>query len=348
MNEIISSSTLTDENKARAEALVSEYPNQWQDFDCQVVGAEVPVVVELPETDWLYVGKIDLLCQQNDQLVMIEHKTRSGEIDKFYDPYYQRLGFDGQLSAYYLAQYCQGNPIERTVYDVIRKITTRPKRIPKGKDGTVGTLSEIAEEGTYYQVPLHPDVGEMALERGKEDAQLYGYRIKTEVAAKPSSYFQQYTAIDRTKDQLADYTRQLLQVCNDIDRAQLDGAWYQNTANCFSYGSTCEYFDLCRGVSHADDPARWQGREGSDISGARNISHSRAICFQSCRRKYYWRYVKRIQPVKTNTVHLDFGKVIHEVLESYWLSKGEKDASNRKPYQGKGSERTSAAVGSKD
>ena len=84
MNEIISSSTLTDENKARAEALVSEYPNQWQDFDCQVVGAEVPVVVELPETDWLYVGKIDLLCQQNDQLVMIEHKTRSGEIDKFY------------------------------------------------------------------------------------------------------------------------------------------------------------------------------------------------------------------------------------------------------------------------
>ena len=322
MKEIISNSTLPDEEKAKADALLACYPGQWDSFNCRVLDAEVEVVVQLPGTNWIYVGKIDLLCEQNDQLIMIEHKTKTGEINNLYDPYWQRLAFDGQISAYYLAQYGMRHPIERTIYDVIRKISTRPKRIPKGKDGKLGTQSEIAELGTYYGVELDEELQECPPE--SELVDLYSHRIKHEVAQDSDKYFKQYSAIDRTRDQLADYTRQLIHICNDIDRAQLDGSWYQNTSNCFSYGSTCEYFSLCRGVSSPDNPQDWEPRTGSSLSGDSSISHSRATCFQSCRRKYYWRYVEKIQPVRSSSIHLDFGKVVHDALESYWLNrKGE-------------------------
>ena len=317
----ISESTLPDIDKKRALALATHYPDQWMRFDAEVVGAEIPVAVELTGTDWTFVGKIDLLCRDPRGLIMIEHKTRStSDVSKPYDPYYQKLSFDAQISAYHLAQFALGDPIERTIYDVIKKITTKPKAIPMGSEGALGTRSEIMEHGTYYK-------GVVQLKNwqeppAKETPGLYGNRISYEVMTDPRKFFHQYSLIHRNRRQLADCAKQLTQICENIDRATLDAAWYQNTSNCFSYGSKCEYFDLCLGISDPDDEEKWRERKGSSISGSRSISHSKATCFQSCRRKYYWRYVKKIEPVKPDSAALHFGSVFHEALEKFWANRG--------------------------
>lgn len=317
---VINDSTLPEVEKHKAVALATHYPSQWEKFDAEVVGAEIPVAVELPGTDWTFVGKIDLLCRDPRGLVMVEHKTRSSsDISEPWDPYYQKLSFDAQISAYHLAQYALGDPIERTIYDVIKKITTKPKAIPMGTEGCVGSRSEMMEHGTYYKGPVSPEI---AMEPpAKETPDLYANRISYDVRMDPLKYFHQYSLIHRNRRQLADCAKQLTQICQDIDRAQLHGAWYQNTSNCFSYGSKCDYFDLCLGVSDPDDGEKWRERKGSGLSGTRSISHSKATCFQSCRRKYYWRYVKKIEPCKPESAALHFGSVFHQALETYWANR---------------------------
>ena len=326
---VISESTLPEVEKHKAVALATHYPAQWEKFDGEVVGAEIPVAVELPGTDWTFVGKIDLLCRDPRGLVMVEHKTRSAaDISQPWDPYYQKLSFDAQISAYHLAQYALGDPIERTIYDVIKKITTKPKAIPMGTDGCVGSRSEMMEHGTYYKGPVSPEI--VMEPPAKETPDLYANRISYDVRIDPRKYFHQYSLIHRNRRQLADCAKQLTQICEGIDRAQLDGAWYQNTSNCFSYGSKCEYFDLCLGISDPDDEEKWRERKGSSISGSRSISHSKATCFQSCRRKYYWRYVKKIEPRKPDSAALHFGSVFHEALETYWANrKGGDDGASK-------------------
>ena len=319
---VINESTLPEVEKQKALALATHYPKQWEKFDAEVVGAEIPVAVALPGTDWTFVGKIDLLCRDPRGIVMVEHKTRTAsDINQRWDPYYQKLSFDAQISSYHLAQYALGDPIERTIYDVVKKITTKPKKIRKGSEGCLGSRSEIEELGTYFKCTVPPDI---AMDPPKiEDPGLYANRISYEVLMDPRKFFHQYSLIHRNRRQVADCAKQLTQICQDIDRAQLDGAWYQNTSNCFSYGSKCEYFDLCLGVSEPDDLAVWRERAGSDLSGDRCLSHSRATCFQSCRRKYYWRYVKKIEPIKPDSAALHFGSVFHQALEAYWANRKE-------------------------
>ena len=309
-------------DKQRILVLVAAYAKQWENYTAEVVDPEVDFEISLPDTDWTLVGKIDLLCRDEQGLVMVEHKTRSAaSITGQWDPYYQKLSFDAQISAYHLAQFSLGEPIKKTIYDVIKKITTKPKAIPKGSEGATGTRSEILEYGTYYGTEVPQKAAETP--SSQEDARLYGMRIAAEVAADPDKYFHQYSLIHRNRRQIKNTARQLIQLTRDIDRAKLDKAWYQNTSNCFSYGSTCEYFDLCLGISDPEDPEKWKPRKGSDLSGARRLSHSRATCFQSCRRKYYWRYDRKIQPVKPESTALRFGKVFHEALETFWKRRKE-------------------------
>ena len=53
---VINDSTLPEVEKHKAVALATHYPSQWEKFDAEVVGAELPVAVELPGTAWTFVG----------------------------------------------------------------------------------------------------------------------------------------------------------------------------------------------------------------------------------------------------------------------------------------------------
>jgi len=313
----IDHSDLPPVEKQRALALIEGYVSQWKDYQPEVVEVEREFRVPILGTGgrWEYVGKIDLLCRDEDGLILIEHKTKTGDVNKPHDPYYRKLDFDAQLSGYHLAQFAMGDPVVRTIYDVTRKIASRPKVIPKGSEGALGTRSEIETFGSYYGVETLQKAAEGLT---KEDDGLYGMRVAHEVSSDPEKYFFQYATTGRTKEQLVDTMGQLAHICLDIEYAEADGSWYQNTSNCLSYGSVCEYFDLCMGISQPDDPAKWQPRKGTGLSGNRTLSHSRATCWQSCRRKAYWRYREKIEPIKPDSPALRFGRVFHLAQEAYW------------------------------
>jgi len=225
----ISESTLPDIDKKRALALATHYPDQWMRFDAEVVGAEIPVAVELPGTDWTFVGKIDLLCRDPRGLIMIEHKTRSGDVDNVGDGYYRRLAHDMQITMYHILLECNGYPVEQTIYDVVRKLTTLCRRIPAGKMGDenvkVGSRAEMCKLGSYHGMDLDgKDLAWLAaymeklavddtLEPLKESPKLYGLRMAVAIAERPEKYFKQYGQIRRSYEEVEHALAGLRQVC---------------------------------------------------------------------------------------------------------------------------------------
>ena len=173
-HDVIRKSDLSPIDKERAAVLVAAYEDQWKDFQGEVVAAEKDFRVKLPG-GWQYVGKIDLLLRDDQGLVLVEHKTRSAaDIRQPWDPYYLKLSFDSQLTGYHAAQWSTGEKIRKTIYDVVKKITTKPKTIPKGSDGALGTRSEMELHNTYYGAAV---VDDEATTLKKENAALYGLRI---------------------------------------------------------------------------------------------------------------------------------------------------------------------------
>ena len=55
------------------------------------------------------------------------------------------------------------------------------------------------------------------------------------------------------------------------------------------------------------------------------ISHTRAGCWRSCRRKYYWSYVRGLRSPATSPA-MELGRVGHLVLQSYYLNMNEEKA----------------------
>ena len=313
LSVIAESEDLTEFDKVRAAALMTGYDRHWGEQTWDTVAVEKEVSFEIPQTAWSYAGKIDTLATGNgSSLVMIEHKTTTQDLSKKTAVYFSKLSFDEQISRYHLAQWLMEEPLDQTIYDVIRKITTKPKRLTKADKVEI-------EGGTYKGHELPSEAVSGALELEREDVQLYQLRVRSEVLDDPERYFLRKGNIQRSTEQLVETLAVLQQLVVDIDNSDAYNHWYQNGQACNMYNSPCEFLPLCMGIS---DPGSdtWAKRTGSSISGPRVLSHSRASCFQLCRRKYYWRYVEGIKRDEASSPALTFGSAIHQALEAWWMS----------------------------
>ena len=318
LSVIADSDDLTDFDKVRAAALMTGYDRHWGEQQWDTIAVEKDVLFEIPQTAWSYGGKIDTLATGNgSSLVMIEHKTTTQDLSKKTAVYFSKLSYDEQISRYHLAQWLMEEPLDQTIYDVIRKITTKPKRLNKADQAEIAT-------GTYKGVEIPPGDSERALELDREDVRLYQLRVCKEVLDSPEKHFLRKGNIQRSTEQMVETLAVLQQIVVDIDNAEAYNHWYQNTQACNMYNSACEYLPLCMGIS---DPGSdtWVERTGSSISGPRVLSHSRASCFQLCRRKYYWRYVEGIKRDEASSPALTFGSAIHQALEAWWMTDSSKE-----------------------
>jgi hypothetical protein len=323
--EILKCSELEAIELAKAKALMVGYDLKWGEQQWHTEGVEDVVGFEIGDTGWTYKGKVDTLVSgYGHDLVMMEHKTTTQDLSDQLHPYFTRLTHEGQVSRYHLALYLEDKPISQTVYDVIRKLSIKPKSIPIGTPKKLlGSRLELQERNQYYGY----DVGEhMDWEStpATEDIRLYYLRCLHTVTTQHEKYYVRVGNITRDNEALKDTYTQLLQIVDDIQRAEARGAWYQNTNSCNSYNSPCEYLSLCRGLSSESDVV-WRERKGGETSGDTTLSHSKASCFMSCRRKYYYRYVRKIEPDRPASAALTFGSAIHLALEEYWKNKGEED-----------------------
>jgi len=331
---IITKSELPPVDKARATALALNYPSQWENFDGNIVATEMELKVEMKNCNgWVLAGIIDTLAERDGEYIMIEHKTRSGDVDNVGDGYYRRLAHDMQITMYHILLECNGYPVEQTIYDVVRKLTTLCRRIPAGKMGDenvkVGSRAEMCKLGSYHGMDLDgKDLAWLAaymeklavddtLEPLKESPKLYGLRMAVAIAERPEKYFKQYGQIRRSYEEVEHALAGLRQVCQQIDATDPTdlAVWPMNTAQCNSYGTACEFMDVCAGVQDINGD---QYQDRKQRSGPKELSHSKLCSYHGCKRKYHYRYNMGKEHVRQRAPALEFGSVMHLYFAAYF------------------------------
>ena len=300
-------------DRAKLEALLFGYFYKYSSQDWVAVDVERDIQVELDVKPYQFVGKIDtLITDDSGQLVMLEHKTTAESLDDLTKPYFRKLAYDLQISAYHMAQFLMEEELSHTIYDVVHKPRIRPRKLKKAD------VEEI-ESGSYCEFPLKV---ELEVEVGdQEPPVLYKIRLLNEILRNPDKYYLRYDSITRTSEECVATWKFLNEIAEDIVHCKTNDRWHQNTSACSKYNTPCEYMDLCCNVGNPDDTNRWRAREGSNLSAEHNLSVSGIQCFLTCKRKYYWRYVRRIERNRTTEpLALTFGSAFHECLESFWNS----------------------------
>jgi hypothetical protein len=325
-------------NEAEADLLVKMkvcglmvgYERRWGHDEYRSVpgGVEQQFVTEIlnPETGkasrtFKMAGKRDgVVAYQGQQKFLRELKTTSEDISPV-SSYWAHLRIDGQVSTYYLTHWQEGEKLDGTLYDVVRKPAIKPKQIPKGSgkksdEENVGTLVEICDKGTYYggDVPAGtiPD---------EESPYLYYLRLCHEVTVNAERYYQR-KSVPRLDSDIAEFAQELWDIAKEINEAIKTGRHYRNSDACMVYGRPCEFLGICSGNEDIDC-GKWVKRKSvhNELEGvgANCLTISRIRCFQTCRRKHHLYYnvgITRYDEEETEALAL--GKLLHLAQEVWW------------------------------
>ena len=314
---------------AKAIAIFTGYAHHYKDDTYEIIEAEAerefPINSRSSNTEYKIYGKLDTIVKDGDKLVQLEHKT--GQRDADSDGVYPFItaNVSEQVTLYSMLMSSSGETLDHTLIDYIKVPTLRPKGIPAGDkdEESVGTRREIIEDGSYLGVEVGQSTQELyTMEpKAKENGECYLIRINQHIAENPEKYFARSVPIHRNNVDMVNELYAMELVVDDIEECQITGVdhFYKNTSQCLAYGSKCEYMGLCDGTS-TEDNGDWEPRQGGNKKGSNKISFSKATCFKSCRRKFYYRYEQGIQKVGYDTQSLRIGSLFHVGVEFYFRS----------------------------
>jgi len=199
--------------------------------------------------NYVLAGKIDGVIQflETMRIAIMEHKTRSGEIDPEAD-YWQRLRIDQQISIYYIAGQKLGLNPDLIYYNVVRKPMIEPKQIPLMDELGVEIVLDAngervrTKDGKRYRRTGDKDFG-YVLQTRKESPDEYGQRMIEDMQSRPDFYFAR-KEIPRTSIQMEDAQQDIWQMTQVIRDCDCHGRWPRNTGACIGFGR-CPYFLLC-------------------------------------------------------------------------------------------------------
>lgn len=265
-------------------------------------------------------GKIDLDGQRDNQpdIWVMDHKTTSSEIEDPDALFWRQLVVDSQANLYLLAKHLQGVQVCGAVWDVIRKPGIRPKKLSKKDQAGIASLK------TYFGFRVSEETIQ-GLIGGieQEAAELYEYRLAAECSENAGRYFQQ-RAFVRMESELLEYAGELWDLTQEIITARRTNRWPRTPGACLQYGRPCTYLGIC---SHHDTPDsdKWQPRRcvhselTVDDDGRNLLTYSRLACFQSCRRRHYYKYELGIERIDaTPDAAPAFGTLMHAALSAWW------------------------------
>lgn len=310
---------------AKCRGLMHGYDARWRDAGWQTVSVEeefqLPVVN--PQTGrasrlWKQAGKFDGIITYGGQNYLLEHKTTSEDVSDPDAPYWRRLAIDSQVSTYVLANWQAGRALHGTVYDVIRKPNIAPRKLSKAD------RANIVANGLYYggKVPDYIRT-EIAAGDDRECTTLYALRLASDTKERPEWYFQRQT-IPRLDHEVMEWVRELWDVSQEISNANRLDRHYRNSDSCMQYNSPCQFLGICSGHDNPDS-GNWVQRANVhpelNVDDSRGIlTNSRIRCFQSCRRKHFFRYqlgLERRDEEEKEALY--FGSLLHCALEAWWL-----------------------------
>ena len=242
--------------------LLNGYFWRWAEMPLEWVSSEqifnIPLVN--PETStksrtFTLAGKVDGICNHNDQVTLVEHKTTSSDIAPESD-YWRRCQMDSQLSVYWMAGKELGYDIENVIYDVIRKPATAPNKIPLlDKVGF-----KIVHDAEGKRVMKKDGFPRQSPDKAKgyifqsrlETPEEYGERLRIDIGERPEFYYARREFVRLNADlEEAQYDfwqeAAIIRDCKRFDR------WPRSTGACIGFGK-CAYFDLCTsGFDHETD-----------------------------------------------------------------------------------------------
>ena len=264
-------------------------------------------------------GKIDVDAVEDGRRYVLDHKTTSDDLGPD-STYWQQLAVEGQASLYILAQHLQGVQVAGAIWDVIRKPGIRPKALSKAAQAAI-----TCEPHTYCGFTVTPETVDYVT-RGLnvEDSELFGYRVAFECRSDPNRYFARRT-IPRLESELTEYAAELWDTAKDVLTTRQTGRNTRSSGSCMAYGRACEYLGICSGYDTPESD-KWQKRASVhselttlECDGRDVLSHSRIRCYQTCKRKAYYRYELGIERQDREEAEaLYFGTLLHRSLEGWW------------------------------
>lgn len=315
--------------KAKVTEIFVGYCNHYKNDEYRPVEAEAERKFSIPNSSFDMYGKLDTIVVRNNdttnRLIQLEHKTGSRDANSDDVFPFKTSAVSSQITTYAMLQSAAGQPLDYSVLDYIRVPSIRPKVIPVGTDTKqVGTLREVRGRGTYFGYDLSAATKALYSEgtKIKENTEAYQYRLRKDISDNPERYYSRKGPIVRNNVQIVNQLLTLEQIAREIDRAKEEehlGSFYMNTSQCLNYGSECEFMGLCDGSSTADSED-FEHRGGSSGSGSGNLSFSKVTTFMSCRRKFYHRYIQKLQKRHSGSKSLRIGSLFHIGLENYYNS----------------------------
>jgi len=326
----------------KCRALMTCYDRRWR-FDkwsAKSLEETVHLPIVNPATGrtsrtWTQAGKHDGVISGYGRRLLLEHKTCSEDIEDPAATYWRRLDIDSQVSQYVLQHWQAGGKLDGTLYDVIRKPASRPKKI------TAAVLTSIHATNEYYGQKVSEETKSDLAEFGpRENQELYFHRLCQDMVDRSNRYFQR-KVIHRTDGEVVEFASELWDLGQTIADANRDGRHYRNSAACLTYGSPCEYLGVCSGHDTLESD-KWERAsrvhaELSDDFGGNVLTNSRAKCFQLCRRKHHYRYglgIRRRDEEGTEALY--FGSLMHQSLEAWWSAYLEGTENDKRDEAGGG------------
>lgn len=313
---------------ARIRGLLIGYDARWKDATWAVEAVEQEVVSPLINPDTgrksrafpLHCSKLDVLAHHIcEGLCVVEHKTTSEKIDDPDAPLFKRLPFDSQVSKYALSCWQSGKKVSAVVYDLCRKPGIRPRKLTKADYET------LIHSGEYCGFVITGDSKMAAAESGDENPELFEYRVARETIDNPDSYFVR-KPLRPLDNEIVDYARELWDIARDMHWSHKEEMFTRNPGACLMYGRPCEYLGICSGHDTPDSD-KWVRKEQVHREletqfkdgGRKVLTHSRIRCWQTCKRKEYFRYIMGLERADSDDGEaLTFGRLFHLGLEAWW------------------------------
>ena len=271
---------------------------------------------------WQLAGKKDVQVEDDRrQVFVMDHKTSSEDIGPE-SSYWQQLAVEGQANLYALASHLEGVVVAGAIWDVLRKPGIKPRTVTEKERAVIASVPH-----EYFGFTVSTATVEQVINIGKgmkETAELFGYRVARECLDNPERYFAR-RQVPKLQQDLLEFAGELWDVSQEMQQARSTGKHFRNSGACRMYGRACTYLGLCSGYDNPDSN-NWQKRKcvhselnTLDGDGRSVLSHSRVRCFQTCRRKHYYRYELGIERAGEEEAEaLYFGTMIHTSLEKWW------------------------------
>lgn len=233
----------------KLQRLLLGYIWYYQDQPLNFIETEYTFEVELAGEQ--FTGQIDGIVEIGGRRGLIEYKTTSESLEPD-SSYWNRLGMDTQVGLYSLA--LDFTP-EFILYDVTRKPTINPKKLPKKDADRMDTEMRLEGKGTYYGEAFNPGTVADAIAEGRETIGMYGARLNQDIADRPLHYFNR-REVARTQRDYDVLVSNLVKQIHALRMMEKEGMLFRNPEACGNW-SGCEFAPLCENniTPQAGEPA---------------------------------------------------------------------------------------------